>query len=241
MGFLRIAHRGASGTRPEHTRVAFARAVELKVDMIELDVQLTRDAQLVVLHDTYFGRTVAGTGLVRERTLDELRAMDAGSWFAAVYAGERVLSLDDVLDITAGRVMLNVEIKSPEADWQTTAEVLLGVLDRRAQLPHTVISCFDVGALRCMRAVAPAARLGMLWHEPDLARMWSLAREIGAENVHPHWPLVDRDVVAAARGHGLNVLTWTVNDVDVMRILVDWGVAGIISDFPERFDEMAAD
>ena len=142
MSFLRIAHRGASGTRPEHTRAAFKRAVELKVDMIELDVQLTRDAQLVVLHDPYFGRTVTGDGLVRDHTLDELRAMDAGTWFGPAYADERVLSLDDVLDITAGHAMLNVEIKSPDADWQATAEVLLATLARRTQLPahgHVVL------------------------------------------------------------------------------------------------------
>src|SRR5512139_2452165 len=105
MAFLRIAHRGASGTRPEHTRAAFERAVELQVDMIELDVQLTRDRKLVVLHDLDFGRTVAGSGLVRERTLRELRALDAGAWFGPAYAGQAVLSLDDVLDITAGKTM----------------------------------------------------------------------------------------------------------------------------------------
>lgn len=238
MAFLRIAHRGASGTRPEHTRAAFERAVELGVDMIELDVQLTRDRQLVVLHDTYFGRTVAGSGLVREHTLDALRALDAGTWFGPSYADERVLSLDEVLDITAGKVMLNTEIKGPDADWQGTAEVLLATLERRAQLPHTVISCFDVGALREIRKVAPAARLGMLWHDPDLTNMWAYAREVGAENVHPYFQLVERHVVATAKEQGFNVLTWTVNDVEVMRELVARGVDGIISDFPERFGEV---
>lgn len=218
--------------------MAFERAVELKVDMIELDVQLTRDAQLVVLHDPYFGRTVAGEGLVRERTLDELRAMDAGTWFGPAYADERVLSLDEVLDITAGHVMLNVEIKSPDVDWQRTAEVVVATLDRRAQLPHTVISCFEVGALRCMRAVAPAARLGMLWHEPDLTNMWAYASEVGAETVHPYFQLVERHVVATAKEQGLGVLTWTVNDVAVMRELIGYGVDGIISDFPERFADI---
>jgi glycerophosphoryl diester phosphodiesterase len=149
-----------------------------------------------------------------------------------------VLSLDEVLDITAGHVMLNVEIKSPDPDWETTAEVLSGLLARRAQLQHTVISCFEVGALRCMRQVAPAARLGMLWHESNLERMWAYAREIGAETVHPYWPLVDRQLVTTAVAHGLGVLTWTVNDIEVMRGLLASGVSGIISDYPERFDAL---
>ena len=238
MGFLRIAHRGASGTRPEHTRSAFERAIELQVDMIELDVQLTRDRELVVLHDLSFGRTVAGSGLVREGALSELRTMDAGAWFGPAYVGQAVLSLDEVLDITAGKTMLNVEIKSPEPDWQPTAEILLEILERRAQVPHTVISSFDIGALRCMRAATPQARLAMLWHEPDLDAMWRFAQEIRAENVHPYWPLVDAELIATAKQRGLRVLTWTVNDVAVMRQLVACGVDGIISDFPERFEEI---
>lgn len=236
---MRIAHRGASGTRPEHTREAFERAVELRVDMIELDVQLTRDAQLVVLHDPYFGRTVAGTGLVRERTLDELRGLDAGSWFDAAYAGAGVLSLADVLDITAGRAMLNVEIKSPDIDWPQTAAALLELLDRRRQVALTVISCFDVGALRCVRSLSSSARLGMLWHDPDPTLLWAHAAAVEAENVHPYWPLVNPDLVATAKQRGLGVLAWTVNDVAVMRQLLAQGVDGIMSDFPERFDDIA--
>jgi glycerophosphoryl diester phosphodiesterase len=151
-----------------------------------------------------------------------------------------VLSLDEVLDITAGRTMLNVEIKSPAPDWQPTAEVLIDLLERREQMSRTIVGCFEIGALRCVRAVAPQARLAMLWHQPDLDPMWQYAQEIGAENVHPFWPLVDRALVAAARQRGMCVVTWTVNDVAVMRQLVACGVDGIISDFPERFEEIGS-
>src|SRR5215813_7211563 len=99
MSYLRIAHRGAAGTRPELTRPAFERALEIGVDMIELDVQLTRDQRLVVLHDRSLGRTVAGQGAVRDRTLAELAALDAGRWFGAEYAGTGVPSLDAVLEL----------------------------------------------------------------------------------------------------------------------------------------------
>ena len=82
-----------------------------------------------------------------------------------------------------------------------------------------------------MRAVAPAARLGMLWHEPDLSNMWAYASEVGAEYVHPYLQLVERHVVTTAKEHGLGVLTWTVNDVDVMRELIECGVDGIVRRF----------
>src|SRR6185436_16224362 len=108
MPFLRIAHRGAAGTCPEHTRPAFQRAIELGVDMIELDVQLTRDGELVVLHDLELGRTIRASGFVRECDLAALRALDAGSWFGPSFHDQPVLSLGDVLDLTVGRVQLNV-------------------------------------------------------------------------------------------------------------------------------------
>ena len=155
MPFLRIAHRGAAGTHPEHTRVAFQRAVELGVDMIELDVQLTRDGQLVVLHDLDLGRTVPSSGAVRQSDLAALCALDAGAWFHASFAGQSVLSLAEVLDLTAGRVALNVEIKSPPPDWEGTAEALRRLLHEKHAMESTIVSSFDIGALRAMRAVAP--------------------------------------------------------------------------------------
>src|SRR5215470_4251056 len=134
MSWLRIAHRGAAGTRPELTRAAFERALEIGVDMIELDVQLTRDRQLVVLHDLELGRTLQGEGAVREHNFDELRALDAGAWFALEYAGARVPSLAEVLDLTDGKAALNVEVKSPAPDWQPTASAVVDLLTARGRL-----------------------------------------------------------------------------------------------------------
>lgn len=238
MSFLRIAHRGASGTRPEHTRAALERAIEIGVDMIEVDVQLTRDAQLVVLHDRELGRTVAGSGWVRDHDLADLCRRDAGAWFAPEYAGQRVLSLAEVLEITSGRVALNVEIKSPEPDWQRTAEELVALLSRFGQLDATIVSSFETGALRRVRAAAAAARLGILWHRPDIKPLWDAAREVGAASVHLHWALVCEEILSEAFRQGLSVLVWTVNDIETVTRLVRGGVSGIISDFPEMLGQV---
>ena len=240
MSFLRIAHRGASGTRPEHTRVAFERAIEVGVDMIEIDVQLTRDRQLVVLHDLELGRTVEGKGRVREYDLADLRARDAGSWFDPTCRDQKVLSLAEVLEITAASVPLNVEIKSPPPDWETTVRQLLELLGRFDQLEATIVSSFAMGALRCLRSAAPQMRIGALWQQPDLEPLWAHARELGAATVHLSWPLAVDSVIEQARRRGLTVLTWTVNDLDDMCRLARAGVGGIISDFPERFAAIAA-
>jgi glycerophosphoryl diester phosphodiesterase len=238
VSYLRIAHRGAAGTRPELTRPAFERALELGVDMIELDVQLTRDGQLVVLHDRTLGRTVAGAGPVRERTLAELQALDAGSWFDVRWAGATVPSLAEVLAWTAGRAELNVEIKSPAEDWAPTAAALVALLTASGRLRETIISSFAMGALAAVRARSGAARLGVLWQTTDFTPMWAEAEALAAVAVHPLWTLVDAAFVAEARTRGRQVLVWTVNDADAIADLIAMGVDGIISDFPERLPRL---
>jgi glycerophosphoryl diester phosphodiesterase len=233
--WLRIAHRGASGDAPEHTRPAFARAVDAGVDMIELDVQLSRDHRLVVMHDLDLARTTNGQGTVRDHTLAELQRLDAGSWFGPQFAGEPVLSLDEVIDIVATRARLNVEVKAPAADWAPLAANLIAMLRARGVLEATVISSFEMQALATVRAEASDARLGVLWQSPDLDAAWAAAQELRATSIHPYWMLASPQVIETAHARGLEVLTWTVNDVAVMRTLVEHGIDGIISDFPTRF------
>ena len=238
MPCLRIAHRGAAGTRPELTRPAFERALEIGVDMIELDVQLTRDERLVVLHDRELGRTLQGHGPVRDCTLAELTELDAGAWFALEYAGARSLSLDEVLDLTAGEAALNVEIKSPAADWDATARVLVALLEAKDRLHSTIISSFETGALRAVREHCEEARLGVLWHSRELDPMWLLAEALKARSIHPQWALVDSAVVGQAHDSGLAVIVWTVNEPETIAHLAALGVDGIISDYPERLSEV---
>lgn len=231
----RIAHRGASGSAPEHTRPAFERALALGVDMIELDVQCARDGELVVIHDRDLGRTTSGNGPVRAYDSATLRVLDAGRWFAPRFAGEPILTLAEVLELVGTRARLNVEIKAPAADWERVAARLLDDLRQAAALEKTVISCFDARALACCRRLSPDAQLGLLWQGPGLEAAWPVARTLRASSVHPHWALASTDMIATAHAAGLRVFAWTVNDVQVMRQLIARGVDGIISDFPERF------
>jgi glycerophosphoryl diester phosphodiesterase len=238
MGWLKIGHRGAAGTRPELTIPSFERAIELGVDMIELDVQLTCDQGLVVLHDRELGRTVRAAGPVREHSLAELCDLDAGAWFGPAYAGARVPSLQEVLDLTRGRVELNVEIKSPTADWEKTAEALVCLLERTGRLPATIISSFQVGALRAVREASPSARIGLLWQTADLETAWSEAAALGARSAHLLWGLGDAAAVSAAHARGLDVIVWTANSPDAIGRLVACGADGVISDYPELFGSL---
>lgn len=236
--WLRIAHRGASGSAPEHTRPAFARALDLGVDMIELDVQLTRDAELIVIHDLELDRTTDGHGAVREHTRAEIQALDAGRWFDAAFTGQSPLTLEEVLALAGDRSALNIEIKAPAADWRTLSARLLPLLKGYDQLSRAIVSCFDVGALAVLREQSPDLRLGLLWHQNDFAEAWRVAGELVLTSFHPHWMLVSAELVEEAHRRGLSLLTWTVNDVATMSELLQHGVDGIISDFPERFDAL---
>jgi glycerophosphoryl diester phosphodiesterase len=160
--------------------------------------------------------------------------MDAGSWFDSAYAGERVLSLDEVFALTRGRVALNVEIKSPQSDWLATAKILAHRLENSERLRTTVVSCFDMQALYALRSESSAARLGVLWKDPDLKDAWRHAAQLQAVSLHPHWLLADAATIQAAHDRGLSVLGWTVNEPRDIERLKRVGVDGIMSDFPER-------
>jgi glycerophosphoryl diester phosphodiesterase len=231
---LKIAHRGAAGTAPELTRAAFLRALELGVDMIELDIQLTKDGYLVVIHDHDLLRTTGTAGAVRDHPLAEIKQLDSGAWFDPRFRGEKILTLEEVVQLVGRRAMLNVEIKSPPGDWSNTALKTVAILTHAGILGTTVISCFQMPALQKVRELSPAARLGVLWHEPDLDEAWRWAHELAAWAVHPWSKIVAEDVVGEAHRRGLRVLTWTVNDPDEIEQMVGLGVDGIISDFPER-------
>lgn len=237
---MRVAHRGASGTAPEHTRSAFERAIELGADMIELDVQLSRDGELVVLHDFELERTTSGRGPVRDYAWQMLRELDAGTWFGAEFAGERVLRLDDVIDLVDGRARLNVEIKALPSDGQVVAEKVARLLTRRELIETTIVSCFDFDVLGAVRAQSPDLAIGLLTHEPDLSPIWEIARRLRAGTLHPYWAFATEEAVERAHREGLEVIAWTVNDVEAMDALVVCGVNGIISDYPERFDLVSA-
>lgn len=239
--WLRIAHRGASGSAPEHTRAAFRRAVELGVDMIELDVQLTRDEQLVVMHDLDLRRTTSGTGIVREHDLADIRGLDAGAWFGPDFVAEHPVSLNEVIELVGSRARLNVEIKAQQGDWPILATRLISLLRDHGLMRSAIVSCFEPGALVALRERSDDIQLGLLWQRPDTAEAWEWAATLRTVSIHPHWMLTSPDVVRTAHARGLAVLTWTVNDVDTMRALVLHEIDGIISDFPERFAAVVAD
>ena len=233
--FIRVAHRGSSGSYPENTRIALEKAIETGVEMVEVDCQLSKDGAIVVIHDERLQRTARAQGFVRGKTLSELKKLDVGAWFKNTFKGERILTLEEVLHILGGKVDLNVDIKSAQKGSPGIELQLLFVLSHYEYLERCVISSFDYRVLRRVRELGPDSRIGILHGKEIKENPFQLAREIGAESVHIQKELATPPVLERAAALGLKTLVWTVNDVREMEKFLAQGVNGIISDFPEKF------
>ena len=224
---LVIAHRGASGQLPENTLPAFELAVEQGADMIETDLHRTRDGAIVITHDADLAG-LGGSGEIADASLDEVRALDAGG-------GERVPTLDEVLDRFGARIPFNLELKSPEAgEYEGLAEAALEAVRRRGLLGRTLFSCFSDRVLEALRALEPEARLGLLVSPRRAERAVARARALGAEALNPWRGMAAPDLVGAAHDAGLAVYVFTVDAPDEMRALLDAGVDGLFTNHPDR-------
>ncbi|MGH7796895.1 MAG: glycerophosphodiester phosphodiesterase [Candidatus Binatia bacterium] len=238
-GVKKIAHRGASGRYPENTRLAFAKAIEAGVDMIELDCQLSRDGHVVVFHDENLRRTAGARGTVHGKTLDELKKLDIGRWRKTSFKGERILTLEEALEVFAGHVDLCLEIKSFPESLPGIELKILFILSHYDYLDRAIVSSFDYRCLGRVRELAPEAMLGLIFGSAVKQDPLAAARQLGANSIHVQKSLATRDFCALAWEEGLDVYVWTVNELRDMEAFISMGVQGLISDFPERFSKLA--
>ena len=218
---------------------AFRRAVELGATFIETDLQLSRDAHLVALHDTTIDRTTNGHGAVREFTLAELRELDAGSWFGPQFAEERIPTLAEILDFAReADVVFYLEVKSV-GTWGVE-HALVNVLREARVAAHTAVLSFDAQALGNVRRRDPTLICGLLIDKP-MENPTDAAWEVGARQLAPRADLVSDGLVASAHESGLQVVTWTVNEPADMRKLIAARVDGIMTDYPDRLVKVLRD
>jgi glycerophosphoryl diester phosphodiesterase len=212
---------------------AFRRAVELGATFIETDLQLSRDARFVAIHDATLDRTTSGRGPVSALTLAELRELDAGSWFGPQFAGERIPTLDEILQFAReSNTVFYLEIKARGA-WGLLEHSLVGALRNAGEAAQAVVISFDSGTLAAVRRLEPTLMTGFLYDRvcPDAVER---ALGVGARQLAPRGDLVTRELVGQARRAGLQVVTWTINESVQMRALIAAGVDGIMSDYPDQ-------
>jgi glycerophosphoryl diester phosphodiesterase len=224
---LVIAHRGASGERPENTLSAYALAVEQRADMIEIDLHRTRDGAIVIAHDERPAGLPDGREIA-ESTLAEVRGLDAGG-------GERVPTLDEVLDVFAARIPFNLEIKrGAAAEYDGIEAATLSALAARGLGSTILFSSFEDGVLARLRSADPSARIGVLVSGRRPERWLDRCAAVGAEAVHFWKGLASTEAVSAAHGAGLAVYVYTVDDPVEMQVLIDRGCDGLFTNYPAR-------
>lgn len=230
-----IAHRGASAAAPENTLAAFRLARERGAQMVELDTRLTRDGVLVVIHDSTLDRTTDGHGKVIETDSDRLALLDAGSWVASSFRGERVPTLAQALELLAGLGMaVNVELKADPGEERRTGAEAARLIERLwpADGPPVLVSSFAEEALAAARREAPELPRGLLRERagPD----WRAAMErLACTTLHLGSRHVDEPTVRELYRQSVPVLVYTVNDPAEAKRLFDLGVRAVFSDVPE--------
>ncbi|MCY4464285.1 MAG: glycerophosphodiester phosphodiesterase family protein [Chloroflexi bacterium] len=226
---LVFGHRGASASAPQNTLAAFELAAQQGAHGIELDVHLTRDRQLAVIHDATVGSTTDGQGAVEEMSLAQLKELDAGAWFSPEFAAERIPTLEEVFAAVGDRLFVNVEIKSRAPGIENAVADCI----RHHQMEARVLlSSFDAGVLRRLRLLTNVPLGLLLFQAADDARLDANRANRFYAALHPWHEFVDVGYMRRVRESGCLVNVWTVNDPLRACQLASLGVNGIITDHP---------
>lgn len=237
---INFAHRGASGVCPENTMAAFRHALELGATGIETDVQRTRNGHLVLIHDESLERTTGSPLDVRDITLEELNTLDAGGWFDEKFRGERVPLLDELLELAqSSDAIINLELKNSIYLYPGMEEEVIAAVRRFGLEERVIISSFNHESLALCAQLAPEIKTGALYIE-IMVRPSEYARQFGVTALHAYKHSVTPEGVSEALVAGMVYRPWTVNEPEEMQRLLEAGVSGIITDYPDRLAHLLA-
>jgi len=215
-----IGHRGAAGLEPENTLRSIRRAIEIGVDRVEIDVRVTKDGRLVVIHDETVDRTTNGHGYVRDMTFEEIRKLDAGK-------GEKVPTLEEALNLTRGKVILQIELKVAEA-----TEPTIELIEENGAEREVVITSFIHSLLKKVRYLNPAIRTGALFFDVQ-EDIFERTISACAEAIHIYYRNITPKLVENAHKRGLKVVAWNPDEVGDMKRIISLGVDAIGSNRPD--------
>ena len=230
---LNIAHRGFSGMYPENTLLAYEKAIEAGCDGIELDVQLTKDGELALIHDETVDRTTDGKGYVKDLTLAELKELDASFKFKGKYGVNRVPTLREYFEIAApAGIITNIELKTSVFLYTGIEEKALELIDEFGIRDKIVVSSFNHASAKYMQSLAPDMVYGFL-EESRIIDALPYTASHGMQGYHPEFHMVDDDFMKTANDLGLKINVWTVNEEEEMREMKRLGVHMIIGNWPD--------
>ncbi|MFV8441591.1 glycerophosphodiester phosphodiesterase [Flavobacterium sp. LB2P44] len=222
---LKIGHRGAKGYEPENTFVSFQKALDMQVDGIELDVHLSADGEIIVIHDETIDRTTNGKGFVSALSLRELKAFQI--------EGNEIPTLREVFDLVNQDCFINIELKSYEVTDKVVSLIEKYVSKKGWKYERFLISSFDWNALQQVAFLNDKIPIGVLT-ETDLDLALAFAKFIQAKSIHPNFHLLTKENTAKIQEKGLQVFPWTINELEDIQRIKTFNVNGIITDFPNR-------
>lgn len=231
---LNYAHRGASGYYPENTMLAFEKAVELGCDGIETDVQLTSDGVLVLCHDELLDRTTNGKGFIAETSYKDIEKLDAGVKWGEKFKGLKVPALEELLDFIKDKnIMLNLELKNGAIEYKNLENLVVKKIYDYNLKGRVIISSFNHYSLLRCRAIDNTLKLGALY-ECRIYEPGKYAASLGVDAVHPAFYTLNEETIKEIKSNNLSINTWTVNEEKYMKLLIQLGVDGIITNYPDK-------
>lgn len=235
-----VAHRGATAYTPENTIAAFDLAVDMKADYIEIDVQRSKDGELVLIHDTTVDRTTDGTGKVGDLTLEQLRSLDAGSWKGEQFAGEPIPTFEEILDHYHGKIGILIELKAPELYPGIEEQVAAALIERNLHKPQNekiIIQSFNFESIKKMDQLLPKVPIGVLTSNRADTTLEALQEfSTYADWFNPGYGIVTEELVNQVHSLGMQIGSWTVRSQEAADFLFEMGVDAIISDYPDYVD-----
>ena len=223
---LNIGHRGAKGYEPENTLLSFQKAIDIGVDGIELDVHLSSDGAIMVIHDETLDRTTNGKGFVNELSLQELKTFQ-------IEKENTIPTLIEVFDLVNKRCFINIELKGKGTYKPVINLIEHYIEEKNWNYGHFIISSFNWSALQEVRKWNAKIPIGVLTHT-DLDLAIAFAKFIKAETIHSYFHLLTKENTKKMQNEGFKVFAWTVNETEDIQKIKSFHVNGIISDFPDR-------
>jgi len=223
---LKIGHRGANGHEPENTFVSFQKALDMQVDGIELDVHLSADGEIIVIHDQTINRTTNGNGFVSALSLRELKAF-------RIDGKHQIPTLAAVFDLVNQDCFINIELKSYEVTEKVVSLIEKYVTKKGWKYDRFLVSSFDWNALQQVAFLNDEIPIGVLT-ETDLDLALAFAKFIQAKSIHPHFHLLTEENTIKMQEKGLQVFPWTINELEDIQKIKTFNVNGIITDFPNK-------
>jgi glycerophosphoryl diester phosphodiesterase len=223
---LKIGHRGAKGHESENTLISFQKALNMQVDGIELDVHLSADGELMVIHDETIDRTTNGKGFVNKLSLRELKTFP-------IDGKHQIPTLKEVFDLVNQDSFINIELKSYDAAEKVVSLIEKYVSKKNWHYDRFLVSSFDWNALQQVRFLNDEIPIGVLT-ETDLDLALAFAKFIQAKSIHPYFHLLTKENTAKIQEKGIQVYPWTINEIEDIQKIIAFNVNGIITDFPNR-------